>query len=189
MAVSGIFCADAKNAAAPIIAKAPSGGPGHIKLQIAPSNTASKAPLARDGVNMPPCAPALRLDQTISVLSSSKTAVKVLSNTNFEVFISKVFDVTKDLLLKKKEENTIYNLAAFWEMLWTNSERKELLKEVDSANLFGNKCVSVAEKCGLASEKSVKKINASSSPRIISKFPSVKKCKNIFHKDDSTSHW
>lgn len=41
----------------------------------------------------------------------------------------------------------------------TEKELEELLLEADSINLFGNKCVSVAEKKGLVSEKGIKKIN------------------------------
>jgi hypothetical protein len=41
----------------------------------------------------------------------------------------------------------------------TEKELEEMLEEADSANLFGNKCVTIAEKKGIISEKSVKKIN------------------------------
>jgi hypothetical protein len=41
----------------------------------------------------------------------------------------------------------------------SEKELEELLEECDSANLFGDKCVGVAIKKGLASEKSVRKIS------------------------------
>ncbi len=40
----------------------------------------------------------------------------------------------------------------------TPKELEELLNEADSVNLFGEKCVTIAEKKGLISEKSIKKI-------------------------------
>ena len=45
-------------------------------------------------------------------------------------------------------------------------ELLEMIKEADSVNLFGNKCVSVAIKNGLVSEKSVKKIKGISHAQI-----------------------
>ena len=40
----------------------------------------------------------------------------------------------------------------------TEKQLEEMLKEADSANLFGDKCVGIAEKGGFVSSKSVLKI-------------------------------
>ena len=40
----------------------------------------------------------------------------------------------------------------------TEKELEEMIEGADSVNLFGNKCVGIAEKMGYVSEKSIRKI-------------------------------
>ena len=74
IAVIGIFWDAARKAAAPTMAKAPKWVPGKGKLQIPPSTTARRTPLAREGVSKPPSAPALKVDHTIIIRNTNRIA-------------------------------------------------------------------------------------------------------------------
>src|SRR5471030_1954099 len=76
-AVIGIFMDEARNAAAPMIAKAPSDVPGQKIFHTPPRIQASSAPLDNPGVSKPPCAPARNVPQVISTFPTSNTAANI----------------------------------------------------------------------------------------------------------------
>src|ERR1700730_4032375 len=78
IAVRGIFMEEAKNAAPPTTANAPSGTIGPARFQRPPMTVASKAPIVRPGVSNPPSAPARRAPiVTISLRTDNVAAGKI----------------------------------------------------------------------------------------------------------------
>lgn len=79
IAVSGIVIDAAKNAPAPMTAKAPGAVPGHKRFQAPPSKQANSAPQVKPGVSRPPWAPARKLPHMAAIFNTNSVAAVVIS--------------------------------------------------------------------------------------------------------------